>query len=259
MTNFAHYQLTVSQVNRVMLQEIATPWQVRYDPTSTTSGMQALMLVSPRGTICQRLTLPAEYAQQHWPDQASVSAIVVDYLVRGVSRVAPLRQSAFRNNFSQWLESGLQQLQAISTSIDYLLEMMRNTEYPFPSQVNIEGRYLPCWAWGEEGDETLVSVIDRRTGQFGQIRKVNAEQMIDREKWLGAQVIDSVEESLETVHYYVDELIESQRQPVRLDEPSLGDVLRNPCAANLSSTFSVALTLAVVAGFFIAFKWLLGF
>ncbi|PSW22238.1 hypothetical protein C9I98_02955 [Photobacterium sanctipauli] len=260
MTNYQHYESTVDQVYRSILQEVSRPWHIQHQPAlaGADQAQQAVALVSPRGTVCQRITLPSQSAQHLWPDNSSVSQLVTEYVVRGAARLAPLRQSAFRNNFPHWLERCLQQLHFLIDSKDKLLSVMKDPLFPFPSNVKVGGTYLPCWVWYQEEDKMTVSVIDRRTGQFAEPRNVAPTQLVDRERWLGAQVIDSVEESIDTIQHYVNELIEGQKQR-EFDEPKLMDAITNPCASTLSPVMSVALTMVVVAGFFITFKWLLGF
>ncbi|MDV5169590.1 hypothetical protein [Photobacterium rosenbergii] len=257
MSNYEHYQSTVEQVYRAIMRKVAKPWHIEYLP-SMENSQQALKLVSPKGTICQRLTLPTSSAQQCWPNQSDVSQQITEFVVRGAARLAPLRQSAFRNNFPYWLETCIQQLHALCDVKDKLLDIVSNARFPYPSQVNIEGNFLPCWVWSEDQGYMAVSVVDRRTGRFSGLRHVESGQLIEQERWLGAQVIDSVEESIDTIDHYVNELIQSQKK-VDFDEPTLADAISNPCAATLSPVASVALTVAVVAGFFITFKWLLGF
>ncbi|PSU27870.1 hypothetical protein [Photobacterium lutimaris] len=257
MSNYEHYQSTVEQVYRAIIRKVAKPWHIEYLP-SIEENLQTLRLVSPQGTICQRLTLPMDSAEKCWPNQSDVSQQVTEFVVRGATRLAPLRQSAFRNNFPYWLETCLQQLHALCDVKEKLTEIVSNARFPFPSQVNIEGNYLPCWVWSEDQGYMAVSVVDRRTGRFTGVRHVESKQLIDQERWLGAQVIDSVEEAVDTIEHYVSELVQSQKKDA-FEEPSLADAINNPCAATLSPVASVALTMAVVAGFFITFKWLLGF
>ncbi|MGF1681777.1 hypothetical protein [Photobacterium minamisatsumaniensis] len=261
MTNYQYYQSTVEQVYRSILQEVSRPWRIEYNVASrlpSPGALQSVILVAPSGTVCQRLTLPSLTAKNIWPDNTSVSQLVTEYVVRGAARLAPLRQTAFRNNFPHWLERCLQQLHYLNDSKDKLLDVMKDPQFPFPSKVKVEGTYLPCWVWSQRDEKMEVSVIDRRTGHFSEPRTVAQDQLVDHEKWLGAQVIDSVDESVETIKYYVNELIQGQKQIV-FDEPTLSDAIHNPCVSTLSPILSVALTVAVVAGFFITFKLLLGF
>lgn len=227
MTNYSHYTSTVAQVNRVILQELAHSQQIQF-PSSLLS------------------TVPQSY--------------ITDYVLRGASRLAPLRQAAFRNNFSSWLTHYWQPLHHIGDSTEQLLIRLNDTQFPYPSQVNIDGVYLPCWVWGHKAEWLSISVIDRRTGHFSVPRNVEPAQLIDQEQWLGAQVIDSVEESIDTVRYYMEEQCHDQRQhqkPLELSEPTLIDAIRNPCFATLSPIMSVGLTMAVIIGFFVSVKWLL--
>ncbi|GHA45181.1 hypothetical protein ACFFLZ_08115 [Photobacterium aphoticum] len=262
MTNYEHYQSTVEQVNRAIQKEANAPWYIEYRPV-TTSVRQAFDLVSPAGIVCQQLELDAAVAHAHWPEKSAVEQHVLDYVVRGAARLAPLRQTAFRNNIPQWLTQSLQQVHHVTGSSERLLSMLNDPAFPYPSQVNLDGIYLPCWVWHATDDETgasqaSISVIDRRTGYFSAPRSVSAAQLVDQEKWLGAQVIDSVDESIETIRYYVDAHRRSQHH-VDFDEPSITEALRHPCAATLSPFMSVGLVMLVVIGFFITFKWLLGF
>ncbi|MGF1724359.1 hypothetical protein [Photobacterium nomapromontoriensis] len=229
MTNYAHYTSTVEQVNRIILQESALGRHVPFLPISLTSVSQ----------------------QQQ-----------AEYMLRGASRLAPLRQSAFRNNFSHWLTYCWQPVQVISDSTEQLLMRINDIEFPYPSQVNIDGIYLPCWVWGHHDAWLSISVIDRRTGHFSTPRNIEPMQLIDREQWLGAQVIDSVDESIETIHHYLEEQSHEQNQTQKqaaLNEPTLTDAIRNPCFVTLSPIMSVGLTTVVILGFFLSVKWLLGF
>ncbi|MCW8328756.1 hypothetical protein MD588_08035 [Photobacterium sp. SDRW27] len=262
MTNYEHYQATVERVNATILRDITVPWKVKYQPfgnlATLESNEQLLFMVAPSGTVSQRLLLPPSLAQKIWPDNEPVNRLVTEYVVRGAARLAPLRQPSYRNNFPHWLEQSLQQLHYLVSSKEQLLQVMEDSHYPFPSKVKIEGSYLPCWVWYQKDGQSAVSVIDRRTGLFSKPRSVDHNQLVDNEKWLGAQVIDSVDESIETITYYVSELIKGQKQPDK-DEPTLTDAIHNPCSSTLSPVFSVALTMGVVAGFFIILKMFLGF
>ncbi|MBV1843029.1 hypothetical protein [Photobacterium ganghwense] len=257
MTNYEHYQSTVDQVNRVILEEVSQPWKIRHHDALAADEC-VVSMVAPTGTVCQHLNLSAELAQSCWPDQSVVGRQVIEYIVRGAARLAPLRQSAFRNNFPHWLDHGLQQIHDLTSSKSKIETFLDDPGYPYPSQVNIGGNYLPCWVWGAQGNELAISVIDRRTGHFADPKNIAPELLIDREKWLGAQVIDSVDESIETIRHYISELIHQQRESLP-DEPTLADAIQNPTTSTLSPVLSVALFMAIVVGFFVTFKWLLGF
>jgi len=262
MSNYEHYQATVARVNAAILRKLTRPWQVQYQADDEASSIESdelkLLLVAPSGSICQRLTLPKVMAQSLWAENEPVSNLVTEYVVRGAARLAPLRQPSYRNNFPHWLEHCLQQLHYLMLSKEQLMQVMADTRYPYPSKVKIEGSYLPCWVWYEEEDQRAVSVIDKRTGLFSKPRVVDTYQLVDSEKWFGAQVIDSAEESIETVTYYVSELVKGQKKPDD-SEPTLTDALHNPCTSTLSPLLSVALVTGVLVGFFIILKMHLGF
>lgn len=262
MSNYEHYQATVARVNAAILRKLTRPWQVQYQAVDEISNIQQdeqqLLLVAPSGAICQRLTLPKVMAESFWADNESVSNLVTEYVVRGAARLAPLRQPSYRNNFPHWLEHCLQQLHYLISSKEQLLQVVSDPHYPYPSKVNIEGSYLPCWVWYQEETQRAVSVIDRRTGQFSKPRIIESSQLVDSEKWFGAQVIDSAEESIETVTYYVTEQVKAQKV-LDESEPTLSDALHNPCTSTLSPLLSVALMMGILAGFFIILKVYLGF
>ena len=262
MTNYEHYQSTVEQVDRAIHKEANAPWHIEYHPAANTCPLgvrQSVNIVSPSGIVCQQLALDADIAQSHWPDKSMVDAHVLDYVVRGAARLAPLRQTAFRNNFPHWLAQCLQQVHLVLPTSERLTGVLTDPAFPYPSQVNLDGIYLPCWVWRETNEaQVAISVIDRRTGYFSPPRTVLTAQLVDREKWLGAQVIDSVGESIETVRHYVAAHIREQHK-TDFDEPSISEAFRHPCAATLSPFMSVGLVMLVVIGFFITFKWVLGF
>ncbi|WP_064609385.1 hypothetical protein [Photobacterium sp. J15] len=263
MTNFDYYRATADKVNAAILRKVKLPWQVEYQPAddavaSGKSGEQKLLMVSPSGLICQRISLPKAEAESFWSDKESVCSIVSEYVVRGASRLAPLRQTSYRNNFPHWLEECIQQLHYLIGSKEKLLQLMTDTHYPFPSKVKVQGNYLPCWVWYKENNQYAVSVIDRRTGLFSKPQTVGDDQLVDNEKWFGAQVIDSADECIETVTYYISELVRKQTDPTE-PEPTLTDVIHNPCKSTLSPVLSVGLIMGVVVSFFLIFKMLLGF
>ena len=136
MSNYDHYQSTVEQVYRVIMRKVARPWHIEYLPTPQ-HHQQALKLVSPKGTVCQRLTLPLASAEQCWPNESDVSHPITEFVVRGAARLAPLRQSAFRNNFPYWLETCLQQLHELCGEKDKLLELVGNARFPFPDRKSV--------------------------------------------------------------------------------------------------------------------------
>ena len=261
MTNYEHYQATVEKVNAAILREATDPWQIKYqapdEDDTLPPGQQPLLMVAPGGRVCQRLTLPQSLARTLWPDNEPVSNVVTEYVVRGAARLAPLRQQSYRNNFPHWLQQSLQQLHQLISSKELLMQVMADTRFPFPSKVKIEGTYLPCWVWYRQGEQSAVSVIDRRTGLFGQPRTVDHTQLVDSEKWFGAQVIDSADESIDTVSYYISEIIREERSDN--GEPTLTDAITNPCRTTLSPVASVALMMGIVAAFFIIVKMFLGF
>ncbi|WP_299018352.1 hypothetical protein [uncultured Photobacterium sp.] len=262
MTNFDHYRATVDKVNTAILRKVKLPWQVEYQipdqASNEDSDEQELLMVSPSGLVCQRLSLPKSSVKAFWGDQESVCSLVSEYVVRGAARLAPLRQQSYRNNFPHWFEQCVQQLHYLIGSKEQLLHVMTDSHYPFPSKVKIEGTYLPCWVWYKENNQLAVSVIDRRTGLFSKPQNVNADHLVDNDKWFGAQVIDSADECIDTITYYISELAKKQRDPVE-SEPTLTDALHNPCSSTLSPILSVALMMGIVAGFFILLKVILGF
>lgn len=257
MSNYEHYQATVARVNAAILRKLTRPWQVQYQDVND-SDEQQLLFVAPSGSICQRLTLPKAMAESFWSEDEPVSNQVTEYVVRGAARLAPLRQTSYRNNFPHWLEHCLQQLHYLMLSKEQLMQVMADTHYPYPSKVKIQGSYLPCWVWYADDEQRAVSVIDKRTGLFSKPRMVEGYQLVDSEKWFGAQVIDSAEESIETVTYYVAEQLKGQKVPDD-SEPTLTDALHNPCSSTLSPVLSVALVTGVLVGFFIILKMHLGF
>lgn len=261
MSNYEHYQATVEKVNTTILRQIKGSWLVKYQSPDEISNLQPdhqpIQFVTAGDRVCQRLTLHQTMARAFWPENEPVSNIVTEYVVRGAARLAPLRQQSFRNNFPHWLQQCLQQLHHVISSKEQLMQVMADPQFPYPSKVKIEGNYLPCWVWCKKGEQFAVSVIDRRTGLFNQPRTVDPIQLVDSEKWFGAQVIDSADESIETVSYYISELFRKEQGDN--GEPTLTDAITNPCSATLSPVASFSLVTGVVVAFFVIVKMFLGF
>lgn len=255
MTNYQHYLATVERVYPVVLTELASStWCVECSETRRNQ----IKLVATNGAVYHRLDLTPVNTPDMWTDKQPISGAFIEYIARGFSRVAPLRQSVYRNNMSHWLEHGLQGLQSIFSEQGELLQAVSQADYPYPSKVKLDGDYFPCWVLGEKDNQIMASVIDRRCGTLMKPLPVVSEQLVDTEHWFSAQVIDSSEDAIQTVHYHITDLVTAPIDRTE-DEPKLADVISNPCASTISPVVSVMLTMAVVVAFFVILKIVLGF
>ncbi|QUJ69581.1 hypothetical protein KDD30_22830 (plasmid) [Photobacterium sp. GJ3] len=86
------------------------------------------------------------------------------YILRGLSRLLPLRQNTFRHAIQPWLEQAFLALPQTELPV---VQLLSDENYPYPCRVDIQGSYLPCWVWGASKQLMVISVIEPRTGQFG--------------------------------------------------------------------------------------------
>ncbi|GAB6261179.1 hypothetical protein [Photobacterium sp. R1] len=196
---------------------------------------------------CQAVFLAlqdSQPAQQLWQQQ-HIRSEYQPFVLRGLSRLLPLRQNMYRHAIQPWLESAHSALQHTGMPVNQLLT---SDAYPFPCRVNIQGNYLPCWVWGESRDLMVLSVIEPRTGQFGPPRQVPAELLVDRQRWFDAQVIDSEEDCITEG---LSQLNQAGTGSGHTDEPSVMDAIRYPSQRTLNPVISVALITVVV----VVFTW----
>lgn len=167
------------------------------------------------------------------------------FILRGLSRLLPLRQNIFREAVIPWLENAQQTLQSPGMPVSQLLN---DDTYPFPCRVDIQGNFLPCWVWGESKQLLVISIIEPRTGQFGSPRNVPAERLVDRPRWFDAQVIDGEQDCVSAGQAYFDQFMQPDSKS---DEPSVIDALRHPNRRTLNPILSVTLIAMVV----VVFTW----
>jgi len=259
MTNYENYLTTVEQIYPVVFRKLTTPWHIEYRdalPEQNPKGCLDINLVAEDATVFHRLKISANKAEI-WSDKQAVNNALVEYIIRGAARMAPLRQAAYRKNFAYWLESCLQVVQSVVIRKAELQQAVSDNAYPYPSKVKLNGDYLPCWVLCAKEQQLMVSVIDR-SGQFGLTRSVDASQLVDSERWFEAQVIDSAEEASDTATEYVKDLLESTEKHDD-SEPKLVDAVKHPSASTLSPVVSVMLMMGIVVAFFVIFKFQLGF
>ncbi|MGF1757657.1 hypothetical protein L4D76_06875 [Photobacterium sagamiensis] len=260
MTNYEHYLTTVEQIYPVVLRKLTTPWRIEYRDAlqeQNPKGCVDINLVAEDATVFHRLKISANKTEM-WPDKQAVNDALVEYIIRGAARMAPLRQAAYRKNVAYWLESCLQVVHSVMISKAELQQAVSDNAYPYPSKVKLNGDYLPCWVLCEKEQLLVVSVIDSRSGQFGLTQNVDASQLVDFERWFEAQVIDSAEESIDTATEHVKDLVKSTEKHDD-SEPDLVDAVKHPSASTLSPVVSVMLMMGIVVAFFVIFKFQLGF
>ncbi|MDO6583679.1 hypothetical protein Q4491_20255 [Photobacterium sp. 2_MG-2023] len=167
------------------------------------------------------------------------------FILRGLSRLLPLRQNVFRDAIAPWLENAQQALQSPGMPVSQLL---KNVTYPFPCRVDIQGNFLPCWVWGESKHLLVISIIEPRTGQFGSPRNVPAERLVDRHRWFDAQVIDGEQDCISAGQTHFHQFVQPD---MKSDEPSVIDAIRHPNRRTLNPILSVTLIAMIV----VVFTW----
>ncbi|PSW04353.1 hypothetical protein [Photobacterium lipolyticum] len=260
MTNYEHYLTVAEQIYPEVLRKLTTPWRIEYRdilPEQNQKGCLDVNFVAEDDTVFHRVKISADQVEM-WPDKQPVNVALIEYIIRGAARMAPLRQAAYRKNLAYWLENCLQVVHSVVSCKAELQQAVSDNAYPYPSKVKLNGDYLPCWVLCEKEQQLVVSVIDSRTGHFGLTQNVDASQLVDSERWFEAQVIDSAEEAIDTAMEHVKDLVRSTDKHDD-NEPKLLDAVKHPSASTLSPVVSVMLMMGIVVAFFVIFKIQLGF
>ncbi|BAX56067.1 hypothetical protein WAX88_17915 [Photobacterium damselae subsp. damselae] len=251
MTNYDLYLQTVDRLNDKLTDLFKF---VYWQPTDNELAIDPLF-VDEAGCPIQKLKVSVCRAQ----NIHMTSDFFKAYWLRGLARIAPLRQAVFNRHLYYWLTQSVQQFPFHLLSSSLLTNLSDDETYPFPSLIRRENSHLPCWVLARQNDEYLISIIESRTGQLYTASWVKDPDLIEDSKWFEAQVIDSVLDSSSKVEVIYQELIEEFKEQRLEDDVDLQDILHAPSLKKVSSLASVGLVFVIVIAFFIFFKYQLGF